>query len=219
MTCKTDGTIGIGIASPTASLDLNGSFKLGVNQLFREKGWGNSLGGNIVFVPSDFGNNNAALEIIYPDANTIRFGTDYSGHLSGGHYLDIQFGRDNTPYLTIKDGGNIGIGTPCPKYKLDVLGTIRAQEVKVDLQGGCGADFVFKNDYKLMDLKVLENFVKTNQHLPEIASEQEMVDNGVNIKDLQIKLLQKVEELTLYTIEQNKKNELQSNEIICVKRG
>jgi hypothetical protein len=66
-----------------------------------------------------------------------------------------------------------------------------------------GCDFVFKNDYKLMDLKELEMFVKNNQHLPEIAPEKEMVENGVNMKEMQMKLLQKIEELTLYTIEQN----------------
>jgi hypothetical protein len=58
-----------------------------------------------------------------------------------------------------------------------------------------------------MDLNKLEEFVKTNQHLPEIAPEKEMVENGVNMKELQMKLLQKIEELTLYTIEQNKKIE------------
>ena len=64
-----------------------------------------------------------------------------------------------------------------------------------------------------MDLKKLEEFVKTNQHLPEIAPEKEMVENGVNMKELQMKLLQKIEELTIYTIEQNKKNEQQNAKI------
>ena len=56
-----------------------------------------------------------------------------------------------------------------------------------------------------MDLNKLEVFVKTNNHLPEIASEKEMLQNGINMKEFQLKLLQKIEELTLYTIEQNKK--------------
>ena len=109
-------------------------------------------------------------------------------------------------------GVGIGISNPDSRFKLDVEGTIRAKEVKVCLQGGC--DFVFKSDYKLMDLKKLEEFIKTNQHLPEVAPEKEMVENGVNMKELQMKLLQKIEELTLYTIEQNKKLEQQNEKII-----
>lgn len=97
---------------------------------------------------------------------------------------------------------NIGIGTNSPAYKLDVCGTIRAKEIKVDLLGGC--DFVFEKDYKLLSLSELETFVNKNKHLPEIASEKEMIENGLNMKDFQLKLLQKIEELTLYTIEQNK---------------
>jgi hypothetical protein len=97
---------------------------------------------------------------------------------------------------------NVGIGTNSPLYKLDVCGTIHTKEVKVDLLGGC--DFVFEKDYKLIGLNELETYVNTNKHLPEIASEKEMIENGLNMKDFQLKLLQKVEELTLYAIEQNK---------------
>lgn len=98
---------------------------------------------------------------------------------------------------------NVGIGTTTPDYKLDVIGTIRTQELKVDMQG---ADFVFEDDYNLRPLDEVEAFVKENKHLPEIAPAAEMQANGVNQSEMNQKLLQKIEELTLYMIEIKKEN-------------
>jgi hypothetical protein len=129
------------------------------------------------------------------------------------NYSEI-FNNDGKPIvLQNKFGGNVGIGTVSPGYKLDVIGTIRAREIKVDLGG---ADFVFENGYKLMPLNELEKFVKEKKHLPEIAPAKEMQENGTNLGDLNTKLLQKIEELTLYTIEQNKKLEMQNEKILVL---
>ena len=100
-----------------------------------------------------------------------------------------------------KGNGHVGIGTLNPDYKLDVKGTIRASEIKVELEG---ADFVFEENYNLMSLQELEKFKKVKKHLPEIAPAVEMQKEETNLGDLNIKLLQKIEELTLYTIQQNK---------------
>jgi hypothetical protein len=133
---------------------------------------------------------------------------------TGNGYFSFDFSTNTGWQKLVIPTGSVGIGTTSPdsRFKLDVEGTIRASEVKVCLQGGC--DFVFKSNYKLMDINRLEEFVKTNQHLPEIAPEIEMIENGVNMKELQMKLLQKIEELTLYTIEQNKKLVLQQQQIV-----
>ena len=87
-------------------------------------------------------------------------------------------------------------------YKLDVSGPIRANEIKVNLSG---ADFVFEQDYRLRSLEEVEMFISKNKHLPEIAPANEMEKDGASLGELNTKLLQKIEELTLYMIEQNKK--------------
>jgi hypothetical protein len=100
------------------------------------------------------------------------------------------------------NGGNVGIGTINPTEMLTVAGKIGAREIKVSTN--TGADFVFEPSYKLPDLGELEKFVKTNKHLPEIPTAKEMVENGVNLGELNVKLLQKVEELTLHLIAKDK---------------
>ena len=108
--------------------------------------------------------------------------------------------------------GNVGIGTTNPQDKLTVAGNIAAREIKVSTTAG--ADFVFEPTYKLADLTELEKFVKTNKHLPEIPTAKEMVENGVNLGGLNIKLLQKVEELTLHLIEKDKQLNVQGGQVI-----
>jgi len=99
----------------------------------------------------------------------------------------------------------LGVGTSKPDADalLTVAGNINARELKVKIDAG--ADFVFAEDYRLPELKRVESFVKTNGHLQDIQSAKEMKNKGLLIGDFQIKLLQKVEELTLYLIEQDKK--------------
>ncbi|AJW64961.1 hypothetical protein VO54_03533 [Elizabethkingia miricola] len=85
-----------------------------------------------------------------------------------------------------------------------VTNKLEAKEIKVTTTPT--ADFVFEDSYQLPDLASVEKHIKEKKHLPEIASAAEMQKNGVNIGDFQIKLLQKIEELTLYSIEQDKQN-------------
>ena len=92
---------------------------------------------------------------------------------------------------------------------MDVRGTIRATEVLVNTP--TGADFVFDKDYNLRPLREVQSYIQENRHLPEIPSAKEMIEEGVNMSELQIQLLQKVEELTLYILQQEQRiHELES---------
>jgi hypothetical protein len=119
------------------------------------------------------------------------------------------------PLILNKNGGNVGIGTQNPDQKLTVKGKIHAEDVIIDMN--LPADYVFqkyydnyspiRTDYHMPDLKELESYIKENKHLPEIPSGETIMKDGVKIGDFQMKLLQKIEELTLYMISQNKEIE------------
>jgi hypothetical protein len=105
------------------------------------------------------------------------------------------------------NGGNVGIGTTAPDAKLAVKGQIHAQEVKVDLQGAMVPDYVFAKEYKLKSLSEVDAYIKANSHLPEVPSAQEIEKNGLQLGEMNMVLLKKIEELTLHAIEQQKQIE------------
>lgn len=113
--------------------------------------------------------------------------------------------------LYVRADGNIGIGTTAPQAKLAVKGEIFGTRVKVTQTGW--ADFVFQPDYKLPSLNEVEDYIKNNQHLPEIPSATEVEKEGLDLGEMNRKLLQKVEELTLYLIDQQKQLKSQQEQI------
>ena len=113
--------------------------------------------------------------------------------------------------IYVKAGGNIGIGTTNPGSKLAVNGKIDCKEVEIYLDGW--SDFVFDEAYQLKPLDELEIFIKENKHLPGVPTEEEVIQNGINIGQMNAKLLEKVEELTLYVIDLKKENEVMKKEI------
>jgi hypothetical protein len=123
-----------------------------------------------------------------------------------GDKLSLYFhnGTDySSSYLTVTPDGNIGIGTANPQEKLAVNGTICASKVRVSLTG-CWADYVFDGNYRLRPLSEVEQFIIQNKHLPEVPSAVEVEKGGVDLGGNQATLLMKIEELTLYAIEQDK---------------
>jgi hypothetical protein len=122
--------------------------------------------------------------------------------------------------LVVTPSGNVGIGVDAPDQKLTVDGQVRCEEVKVEIIAGSGPDYVFEKDYNLPSLTSIESYIKENKHLPEAPSAKEMEKNGVNVGEMEMLLLKKIEELTLYVIElkkeiaeQSKKVEEQSSRI------
>ncbi|KDN54715.1 hypothetical protein [Flavobacterium seoulense] len=120
-------------------------------------------------------------------------------------FHELRFWDWQTGEVMTINNGNVGIGTTNPTSLLTVAGNINSREVKVTVDAG--ADFVFENSYNLPPIESVNQFVKENKHLPEIASAQEMKTDGINLGEMNIKLLQKIEELTLYLIQQNKEIE------------
>jgi hypothetical protein len=116
--------------------------------------------------------------------------------------------------MRIANNGFVGIGTTSPTEQLSVKGKIRAQEVKVELTNW--ADFVFAKDYQLPSLAETEKHIKEFGHLPGIPSAAKVARDGIELGDMNKRLLQKIEELTLYLIEQNnsiKKLQSQNTEL------
>jgi len=117
----------------------------------------------------------------------------------------IALGTNNTPRLYIGNNGNVGIGTASINdntYGLFVEKGIKTRRVKVDQVSW--ADYVFHPSYKLPTLKEVEEYIKKNQHLPDVPSAKEVEQNGLDIGENQAVLLKKIEELTLYVIDLNK---------------
>ena len=134
-----------------------------------------------------------------------------TGDFSPGNYparMDFRLGGSTACCGTIRmsiDGetGNVGIGTlDTGSHKLAVEGSIGSREVVVE--SGTWSDFVFYEDYDLPTLEEVENHIQKEGHLPNIPSEKEVKENGINLGQMDAKLLRKIEELTLYTIEQDK---------------
>lgn len=131
-------------------------------------------------------------------------------------YVGSTF-TDNGAVIAIKatENGNVGIGTATPNAKLAVNGKIRAHEIKVETANW--PDYVFAKEYQLPTLRETEKHIKEKGHLPGIPSAAEVKANGVNLGEMNEKLLQKIEELTLHLIKMKEHSEEQDASIELLK--
>jgi hypothetical protein len=129
---------------------------------------------------------------------------DVAGNMRIGSTYAISSNYAPTNGLLVE--GKVGIGTTYipSAFKMAVAGGIIAEKVQVEVQSNW-PDYVFSDDYKPLSLNELKNYIKEYNHLPNIPSVAEVQTNGIDLGEMQAKLLQKIEELTLYIIEQDKK--------------
>ncbi|HTK19292.1 MAG TPA: hypothetical protein VL442_07265 [Mucilaginibacter sp.] len=198
-----NGSVGIGNTSPNQKLDVSG------NVLFRGSG--------------SFYNNpgSAELQLGYGFASpgtigaVTRLALQPYGHTGGPWkfdtrdnasmaFLDIYYGSGVGTGMTMDNTGNVSIGTvDAHGYKLAVNGAAIATSMTVKLHTNW-PDYVFKPNYRLPSLAAVKAYIDQNQHLPEMPSEQEVKDNGINLGEIVKVQTKKIEELTLYAIEQQK---------------
>ncbi|MEI6556392.1 MAG: hypothetical protein WCL70_12450 [Paludibacter sp.] len=201
VTFQDDGNVGIGVPHPNFKLDVDGDM-----QIISNRKIGHNL--NDVFTyDTDKSMGHYSLGW-FADSKTIAAGPAL--WMSG--YGGVKLFTHGLQRFAISENGKIGIGITRPdeflattptEELLTVNGTIHAREVKIDLSTNL-ADYVFDKNYQLMPLNKVEEYVNANNHLPEIPSAAEVKNKGMNMGEMQNKLLQKVEELTLYVIEQQK---------------
>ena len=189
------GKVGIGTTSPVGNLEIANSSGavLSISTNKRNGNSTNPLKPTLDFLGYQNGNK-ARITAIEKTYNT--HGSQLSFWVNDGVSSTSLVER-----LTILQNGNVGIGTTSPgSFKLAVEGKIGAWEVVVTTEGW--ADFVFEPNYNLMPLKELNTYIKANKHLPEIPTTAEVKENGISVGEMNAKLLQKIEELTLHTIKQ-----------------
>lgn len=132
---------------------------------------------------------------------TMRFDCTANTATGGWEFYNVYSSKS---LLYIKqNSGNVGIGTTDPKAKLAVNGDVYARLLRVRPDGW--ADFVFEPSYQLMSLQELESYINTHKHLPDVPTEEDVRRDGLDLGGNQVILLQKIEELTLHLIDQEKR--------------
>jgi hypothetical protein len=111
----------------------------------------------------------------------------------------------------------IGTAQKAAGYKVNVGGKIIAEELRVSLRANW-PEYVFEKNYTLPSFEALEKYIQTNKHLPNIPSATEVEKNGIAVGEMQTKLMEKVEELTLYMLQLKKENDALKLSIDALKK-
>ncbi len=188
------GKVGIGVTNPKERLEIGKAFT------FHDGG-------------------HQVLFFNHSSAKGDHFDTKYSADLrfdslNGIMSLGVSSTKTNAPStrLAIRKSGNVGIGTTTPDSKLTVKGKIHAEEVKIDLSVPA-PDYVFKKEYDLLTIDEVQQHIQEKGHLPNIPSAKIMETEGVDLGTMNMKLLEKIEELTLYTIDQEEELKIQEKQL------
>jgi hypothetical protein len=206
---STAGNVGIGTPSPTGKLDVRGGTTRIINY---------GTGYNLISGNADPGINDSYFYHL-TSTNYHILGSNKNG--SGlMRKLGFAIGGGDTESdvkMMIDPSGNVGIGNTNPDAKLTVSGQVHAQEVKVTVNAP-GPDYVFEKDYALPSLDQIKTYIEENKHLPEVPSAKEMEKNGVQLGEMNMLLLKKIEEMTLHIIEMNNKIEALKTEVETLKQ-
>ncbi|MBD1263215.1 hypothetical protein HZY62_21695 [Maribacter polysiphoniae] len=200
-------------------VNLNGQTRLSVNGSNGNVGIGTTVTSNGILTINGDSYSGLRIENDVPlKEASIRFrsknvlGTFFQSDISSFYdgnvgFIGIKAPHNNTPGVgydfVVNSLGNVGIGTTSLDSKLAVNGNIHAKEVKVDLMGW--PDYVFNENYDLPSLKEVEKHINEKGHLINIPSAKEVEANGIELGEMNKLLLEKIEELTLYVLEQEKK--------------
>lgn len=218
-----NGNLGIGTDNPGAMLHVKGDG----TQFIVEPGsdTGNDAIAKLIGHRNASNSVNQAQLIFanydHDDASTESLGmiagrvTDHSGNTGDMVFYNYADGANAAETMRLTGDGNVGIGTENPSEKLEVSGNIKADGVILNI--GSFPDYVFGEHYPLRPLAEVETYVKTRKHLPGFPSEAEVIESGANLGELNHLLVEKVEELTLYTIDQEKQIKALSNELNTLK--
>lgn len=221
---ESNGNVGIRTSNPIAALQIGDFLNNGINNHLLIPGVYNFEQVRL----GQINNGNSALEFV----NHTGVGSSYGMRLlvdtdHGAQGMQFQYAPVNTSYealsyltgLYMSNEGRVGINTTSiPRgYKLAIAGNMIAESVTVKLQAAW-PDYVFKEGYHLPNLAETERSIKETGHLPGMPSAIDVRANGIDLGEMNAKLLQKVEELTLYLIKKDKKDKQQTREIDLLKR-